>query len=126
MSQQTGADPGPQHMDQIRTYLLNKYGEEIAKKIIEKVADALGLKIPLDITDPIKWAFPHVKIAEAVTKFTTFGFTLLLFEGHYAMNDKYNPWHPKKDTEPYVQYLLYTWKVKGKPLYIRDPIYDSL
>lgn len=126
MNAQTGANTDQEHMKDIRDYLVGKFGEDIAKQIITKIADMLGLKIPLDITDPIKWAFPHVKIAEAVAGYTMFGFTILLFEGHYAMNTQYNPWHPKKDPEPYCQYLLYTWKVKGNPLYKRDPIYDSL
>ncbi len=119
-------DLAAEQMNQIRDYLLRKYGEDVAKKIIEKIAEKLGLKIPLDITDPIKWAFPHAKIAEAIAKLTTGGFTVLLFEGHYSLNPRYNPWDPKRDTEPYVLYLLYTWKVKGNPLYERDPIYDSL
>jgi len=114
-----------QQMQEIYRYLLNKYGEELTKKVIQMFAEKLGLKIPLDITDPIKWVLPHVEIAEKVAGWVTTGFKVLLFEGHYTMNPRYNPWDPKRDTEPYVEYLIYTWKVKGKPLYERDPIYDN-
>ncbi len=91
--------------------------DKLKAKIQEKIAKKLGLA---SWNNLITGSFPAAKLA-------TFGsgmLKFLTFHGYSSVHvhDNLTQYHPKKQEDQYIEYLLYSWAVNERPGYKPDPI----
>ena len=114
---------------QIKAHLITycrQYGKDQAlekvQELLEKIATKLGV---YTFNNLVTNNFPGGKLAS----FMSFGLKTIYFEGTYIAKFEQNgaaglnPFDPIEDTDPYIEYLLYSW-ARGKPGYKFDNVKD--